>query len=582
MQILPAKQSFLGDQLFATAGQTADDDSFSQEMLRQQAAQAAQSAPVSAAENTSAPKEAPKADTEDTRTTAPYSRNTADGVVYSLQEVVFTKQELQDLYRKLHDKGATAESLSGLAALLELPDGASLSQVLNSLKSNRTAAKLEEAEEKALKNLLDKISSDSTLSAHIQSLLQDGKTQEAWQHISRALQSMPPESTITVDRSDILLLGKALGLSDATRQQMLSNFGPYSSLNMSGRQLDAVLGPAQHEFNERLQNQSTLDKALDATLTPMLKKARERMEAEKSASERSSRRSEQSKVLIERTVMRNVNDALHTAVAGEAAKATPQQAQDVQNAATPKNTAHDPAAAKHASPQHDDSITKDSRAPKDNREGSETPFGKARDSWDALLSKTESRMESAPAGAAGVVFDANPAQTTNAAASAAQARPGVSTQALSQVEQALLSALRDGTKRLDIQLDPVDLGTLSLTLVSRNGEVSATIRSGRSETAEMIGRQLDVLRTNLEQQGIKVDKLEVHNHAADQRNTSWESMQQHNARQEEYARRETLDRWRNLGRWRNDSDSIEGTHLEQGMQSIAHTAENATGIYLVA
>ena len=54
------------------------------------------------------------------------------------------------------------------------------------------------------------------------------------------------------------------------------------------------------------QNQQKLNKALDTTLQPLLAKARKRMDAEKSAGELSNRRTEQSKVLIEKTVMRNV------------------------------------------------------------------------------------------------------------------------------------------------------------------------------------------------------------------------------------------------------------------------------------
>lgn len=78
-----------------------------------------------------------------------------------------------------------------------------------------------------------------------------------------------------------------------------------------------------------------------------------------------------------------------------------------------------------------------------------------------------------------------------------------------QVERGLLSALKDGGTRLDLQLHPQELGAITLTLTARNGEVSARIRSEKSETAEMVTRQLDTIRANLEQQGIKVDKIEV-------------------------------------------------------------------------
>lgn len=132
-------------------------------------------------------------------------------------------------------------------------------------------------------------------------------------------------------------------------------------------------------------------------------------------------------------------------------------------------------------------------------------------------------------------------------------------------------------------MSPPDLGNITLTLSTRNGEVSAIIRSERTETADAMVRQLDVLRTNLEQQGIKVDKLEVQTQAQNQQNDSWQNLQQHNNQQEEHARREQLDRLRNLGKVRNSSTSANDTSLEQGLQLTSRTAENAAqSLHIVA
>ena len=65
---------------------------------------------------------------------SPYSRNTSNGVTYTLDEVCFTKQEVKELYNDLLKAGASPDSLVKLAALAEMPDGATLAQVTASVK----------------------------------------------------------------------------------------------------------------------------------------------------------------------------------------------------------------------------------------------------------------------------------------------------------------------------------------------------------------------------------------------------------------------------------------------------------------
>ena len=145
-----------------------------------------------------------------------------------------------------------------------------------------------------------------------------------------------------------------------------------------------------------------------------------------------------------------------------------------------------------------------------------------------------------------------------------------------QVEQGLLSSSRNGTTRLDLQLHPQELGAITLSLSLRNGEVSATIRSEKTETAEIVTRQLDAIRANLEQQGLKVDKVEVQLSSHQQDENAWQNLDQHNSWQEEDARREELARLKQLSTLRNTLDNSEGTILEQPVHSSAHAARYAT------
>jgi flagellar hook-length control protein FliK len=121
----------------------------------------------------------------------------------------------------------------------------------------------------------------------------------------------------------------------------------------------------------------------------------------------------------------------------------------------------------------------------------------------------------------------------------------------------VLTSMRDGSQRLELQLSPEHLGALTMVLTVKNGEISALLRPERSETAALLHQQADQLRFSLEQQGIKVDKVEVQMQLQDERSyTTWQGMAQHNASQEQQTREEQ-GRILRLGRLhRGDSDDL--------------------------
>lgn len=61
-----------------------------------------------------------------TQVQSPYTRTTSNSVTYTLEEVCFTKQELQNLRQQLAKAGVSDEGLERLDAPGDQPDGASL------------------------------------------------------------------------------------------------------------------------------------------------------------------------------------------------------------------------------------------------------------------------------------------------------------------------------------------------------------------------------------------------------------------------------------------------------------------------
>jgi len=223
-----------------------------------------------------------------------------------------------------------------------------------------------------------------------------------------------------------------------------------------------------------------------------------------------------------------------------------------------------------------------------------TPDKSKDTSWDNLLSKVDVQQSSSKAdtsfsGVMGLQSSDNPTSAENVLKNVPNTPPrlGYSEQNVAnQVERGLLSAMKNGTKRLELQLNPGDLGTINLILTSsRTGEISASIRTDRPETAEVMQRQLDVIRVSLEQQGIKIDKLDVHYESPNkQNNNSWDDMHQHNNQQEQQqARQEQLERLRNLRTVRNSDTNSQNNSLVQDMHISTMTANNSTtSLHVVA
>lgn len=558
---------------------------------------------------------------------SPYSRHTTDGVTYTLDEVCFTKQELQELREKLLKAGAPEESLKQFDVLAGQPDGATLAQVMASLMGTEKAVGVRDEDAETITALLGKIDPTGDLAASVLQCMGEGKGEDALALITGTFAKLDPDESIEISRDDALALGRGLGLNKNSLQSLADNFGRYDALRVTGEQFGNLMKPASMQFATDKANREKLDAALEQTLKPIISKARDRMEKEKAASALQNRKVEQSRILIDKTVQEQSREILNqTLQSGQQADDSPDAAEiaSQSEAVSRKLNGKQSGAVGEAggAENHDNLADKLARASANtdksrnaaseavpgvgaarvetaesgkNGSGSDAPAfennsgqGKSKE-WSELLGKVETRATAPQANTGNsIVFsmlqggqrlsEADPIQS-NAAEDQTLSR-----QVAQQVERGLLSALKDGGTRLDLQLHPQELGAITLTLTARNGEVSARIRSEKSETAEMVTRQLDTIRANLEQQGIKVDKIEVQLQSQQgDDGRQWQNLDQHNSRQEEDARREELARLKNLATLRNSGENMQPEILEQPVHSLTQTARYATqSLHVVA
>lgn len=147
---------------------------------------------------------------------------------------------------------------------------------------------------------------------------------------------------------------------------------------------------------------------------------------------------------------------------------------------------------------------------------------------------------------------------------------------LRQIQDAVLKDLGQGTKQLTLQLTPEDLGTVNVVLQVRGKEVHATISAENQDTVALITERMDTLRQALEEQGLKVSRLEVRSSLADARDFGqWSGAESHNRSQEE----EAMARWANRLRGMRP----EGASLAQEMQTMDGAANlSRNGLHVIA
>lgn len=528
---------------------------------------------------------------------SPYSMQSTDGVTYTLEEVTFTKSELEELREQLLKEGAPEETLRQFDILVNQPDGATLAQVIASLMG-RQGPQFSEDDAQAITALLGQLDPTGDLAADVLDFMRQGNGQAALGLIQNALAKLPADQRFDIDPDAMLALGRGLGLNAGTMQTIIGNMRG-QSLSLNADQFAALMKPADAQFTIDAGNAQKLDAALEKTLKPIISKARDRMQKELEAQSRESRRVQQSRILIDRTVQKNSRETMEETLAGEnlaeaggmvgragAERANAGQLKENLKAESGKPGAEAAKPGKIVNGNEAGLVENAKYVVNAHEARQEMPDastgdkkGKS-DGWQDLLGRIETKPARASAQTASnaVVYSMLQGNLENQvldmdARMTSENLAQLNRQLSQQVERGVLTAMRDGASRLDLQLHPAELGTLGITLIARNGEVTAQIRSEKSETAEMLQRQMDTIRVTLEQQGVKVDKIEVMLENKQDSANQFTDLGQHNARQEEEARRQELQRMRNLASLRNSGETLAAQNLQSASRELRYEGQ---------
>lgn len=133
---------------------------------------------------------------------------------------------------------------------------------------------------------------------------------------------------------------------------------------------------------------------------------------------------------------------------------------------------------------------------------------------------------------------------------------------VNQVVEKIKVTLSSDSTSMEMQLNPENLGKVNVSLVSKNGQMTATFIVENQLAKEALESQMTTLRENLNEQGIKVDAIEVM--VAEQ----GLSQDQFSNRNGESSFQNQSKRRGNLGKLRGVKDNQDETEEEEEVQAV--------------
>lgn len=546
-----------------------------------------------------------------------------------------SQEEFADLEHDLRQAGMSREDIAGLREQVQSDEGLtwqSLMQQVNQTldATSMTAASkkqtLSNEEKRELQGFFQKLGFTPVESKELMSQLANGQDDKAWQRIQAKLNAMAPHQGVTIHTSELAALTKAMGLGSHVSQSFGSLFNAKGELTLNRDGLTAIattLRQSKAATQGELANiiKDPARAALNEKLDAALNKAMDAAQREKLASNTESKEVQNQKVNIKDAAAKNHRQAGEETVAQSKGETPdPASAKAAINAKAGANEAQAPDAqlAKelkdglgNASKDTSAKDAKDGKAGKDANAQQQVSKDALKDSFQGKQAKQEGgdsfwqdllgKVQVDPASHRSTAATADPvlaATKANEAFQQAQQRlqqakgndvfrrADVDPQKVFKtVEQGLFKSLQDGGKQLALRMDPPDLGRVTVILqIGANKEVSATLRADTRDAAALLNQQLQQLRQSLEQQGLKVEKLEVQTNVTQdqQQSTQWSGAGQHNQAQEKEARQAELRSWGFLRKQALQDGLAQEMQNGEGGAGFSHPNRPSQGLNIIA
>lgn len=557
---------------------------------------------------------------------SPYTERAEIYSFFAPQEPRFNLEELSKLAKAFQNDDICIEAQNALASLMNTPTGPTLKDLLATLTSSIKGGNvaLDTNEISYLQNLSGRVNPSQP------TVLYDSiRYRDALSGMTSFISAIKQNPT-TLSKEELSALCKSFNLSEDMERGMQKTLALFDkNTPLTNKQVDAIFDEAKTLLTSKNDEFTKLKKSLEQNLKPLYESAQKREEAERRSLMQENKDVLYSKTVIEDTVITKVlgEDLNRNTVNGKkleekegqnkSAKAqasanetnayhkTTQNVETEQNIAVKQEntlsnedvftqTKHDAQDKqentlianmvrdeRNAEAKAEDKFFADKEEVKEQAKEQMERFGLDKqnnaeerrnnfsDNSHAETRNEEHNTETS-AGMAGTL-----GVQANTVFETAQANFAETvTNLRSQVQDTVLTMMKNGAKRLEVSLNPVELGQMAVVLTVKNGEVNAVIQADKAESASLINQQLDVIRAELEHQGLKVENIDVEVGLSDYSDTqnglNWESMQQHNNEQTFRENLQNLNYLRALARKGSSSNIHEDNSLAHNMHNLGN------------
>ncbi|EFI33290.1 flagellar hook-length control protein [Desulfonatronospira thiodismutans ASO3-1] len=209
------------------------------------------------------------------------------------------------------------------------------------------------------------------------------------------------------------------------------------------------------------------------------------------------------------------------------------------------------------------------------RDGGRDSGSNNQDPWEKFLSRVRSDTSQEVRTAAAAAGAREASEAARQGGQAAQ-REQISQQVMEQVRSGTFKDMGQGKSKMTLQLNPPNLGMLSVVLKMQGSEVRAMVSTSNHEVAQVINDNLPQLRSSLEQQGLRVGKIDVHTQQPDNQPGSWQGREEHNKA------RDRMKKAMEKARLREMEQEGKGLFKPQKQETVFGKNMSSTGLSIFA
>lgn len=514
-----------------------------------------------------------------------------------VQSLTLTREDFAGLREGLAKYGFSEQELDELQALVNSKGGLTWGKLVSATARKMAGldafpVELSQEETRSIQSFFQKVGCTPQEAEDLQDKLRKGETTAVWQALEGKLAALPEGSALDLDAGEIEALCKALRLDADQSGRLRTAIKEDGSARLAIKDLQAVVSELKTDAAQKAADRSATATALRDLVAEAFESARDKASVESNADRRPGDEARRARLLAEaaedeRQAEEDQYRPLSGKRADESGEAADQSsrlpgsgrsrlAQDGQqkDGEAKAGLGQDKQSGRQAGDQAAAQNAQADTRTEDQKAWAEFWGKVARDRAGSAEMKAEVKAASTENP---TILAAEAAAKAEAAAAdpAAGLEKFAPRQVLRQVESGIFRNLSEGTKQLTLRLDPPDLGKLNLQITVRGQEVNVVLKAENADAGRMLQENMHQLRQTLEDQGLKVGKLEVQTQLSDgNQSQAWAGADRHNEARDRDEAARALDRMRIL-RGGNavvqemQTGDVTAIHSHEGLSVIA-------------